>query len=685
MATQNGRVMYNTQGVQNPLVTKDTLKDDGRGGKRRALVYELHAPAKNAKKSWKYDEYNDKYIFNGYEVSVPAKKQENGKLRDVTTTFYVSPKAKVYHDANGLFVAKGYSYVGNYDYDLIKGNDRKSRNGVINNYKLDVDTLRDDCKKAASLYVQSSNDFKSQPNDYGNNGRQIDTSYHDTTYVNGSGTTKQETKTVINSDVVIENADSGSHIIPSLRCVELERFNEDKKQRADALAYNSLTQNYNELVEFANEHNWELETEPYDETKLTGDYYKDALTLRSVRDDMFDELADLCDANHIDKNQLPDINAVHRVVYDKSTGESKSPAEKLMNFNEERGLSLLDGDKLKVHMSKSGQVYDASYAKYALSDGEFEALEDGESIILTGLADDKNQSEYNVVVNLVELEHPDTNGRTHMLNVERQIDVTHSDFTGLYNEGYLKHQDDYDMLRHVVTIQEGAYALADNSRGSRKSSGKPKKSASERCAEIHENAGGERVFSKRNYTIDKWYDLYSKTDKVIEKSRDSAKIAETKNRLLQEPPTASEAKRGFTNRYDAVYFDQHCKAERSVLNKCIEIIDESKEHAWTSKSYLEYMSEVESVKKEAEEKILKYEEEETLRKTPVSDERYAKIGFGNEYEVKVYKDYREYQSRDSKRMTSRGEDAERRFKRLEETLSRRGVATPSVDDDLDFS
>ena len=32
--------------------------------------------------------------------------------------------------------------------------------------------------------------------------------------------------------------------------------------------------------------------------------------------------------------------------------------------------------------------------------------------------------------------------------------------------------------------------------------------ASERCAEIHENAGGERVFSKRNYTIAKWYDLY---------------------------------------------------------------------------------------------------------------------------------------------------------------------------------
>ena len=73
------------------------------------------------------------------------------------------------------------------------------------------------------------------------------------------------------------------------------------------------------------------------------------------------------------------------------------------------------------------------------------------------------------------------------------------------------------------------------------------------------------------------------------------------------------------------------------------------------------------------------------RRTPVNDERYANMGFANEYEVKVFKDYKEYQGRSNARKTVQGEDSVARFKRLEETLSRRGVAVPSVDDDFDFS
>ena len=687
MAIQNGRVMYNTSGVQNPLLMKKSVKTTRNGGQRNALDYTLCVPDANVKKSWKHDDYSDKYTFDGYEVSVPVKKNVQGRMQDAKATFYVSSYSKTYHDANGLFVAKGYSYEGSYNYALMTGKVYANKNGAVQQV-LDVDALRESCKKAAALNLQTSADFQPQQDGYGNNGRQVDASYHETVHVERNPESEEaNTVPVQNADVVVENTDSGKHIIPSLRCVELEEFNRDKKQKADMLAYNSLTQNYNELVDFANAHGWELETEPYTEELRTGDYYKDSLALRNVRDDIFDELVDLCDENDVDKNQLPDINTIHRVVYDKSTGESKSPAEKLMDFNAERGLSLLDGDRLKVHTSPSGQVYTASYAKYALSDAECEALESGEPIVLSGIADDKNQSDYNVVVNLVQLANPDANGKTHMLNVEKQIDVTHPDFKDLYNEGYILHHDDYDMLRHVVTIQEGAYALTDNNRsGNAATAATKKKSASERCAEIHENAGGERVFSKRNYTISKWYDLYSKTDKVIEKSRDASKIAETRHRLLQEPPTKNEANRGFTNRFDAVYFDQHRKAENNLVKKCLEIIDESKKHPeLNSKSYLKYIADVTAAKEEADEKLAKYREEETLRRTPVNDERYANMGFANEYEVKVFKDYKEYQGRSNARKTVQGEDSVARFKRLEETLSRRGVAVPSADDDFDFS
>ena len=180
--------------------------------------------------------------------------------------------------------------------------------------------------------------------------------------------------------------------------------------------------------------------------------------------------------------------------------------------------------------------------------------------------------------------------------------------------------------------------------------------------------------------------MYSKTDKVIEKSRDASKIAETRHRLLQEPPTKNEANRGFTNRFDAVYFDQHRKAENNLVKKCAEIIDESKKHPeLNSKSYLKYIADVTATKEEADAKLANYREEENLRRTPVNDERYANMGFANEYEVKVFKDYKEYQSRGNVRKTVHGEDSVARFKRLEETLSRRGVAVPSMDDDFDFS
>lgn len=66
--------MYNTSGVQNPLVIKHSVKTTRNGGQRNALDYTLCVPDANVKKSWKHDDYNDKYIFDGYEVSVPVKK-----------------------------------------------------------------------------------------------------------------------------------------------------------------------------------------------------------------------------------------------------------------------------------------------------------------------------------------------------------------------------------------------------------------------------------------------------------------------------------------------------------------------------------------------------------------------------------------------------------------------------------
>ena len=55
MAIQNGRVMYNTSGVQNPLLIKHSVKTTRNGGQRSALDYTLCVPDANVKKSWKHD------------------------------------------------------------------------------------------------------------------------------------------------------------------------------------------------------------------------------------------------------------------------------------------------------------------------------------------------------------------------------------------------------------------------------------------------------------------------------------------------------------------------------------------------------------------------------------------------------------------------------------------------------
>ena len=54
MAIQNGRVMYNTSGVQNPLLIKHSVKTTRNGGQRSALDYTLCVPDANVKKSWKH-------------------------------------------------------------------------------------------------------------------------------------------------------------------------------------------------------------------------------------------------------------------------------------------------------------------------------------------------------------------------------------------------------------------------------------------------------------------------------------------------------------------------------------------------------------------------------------------------------------------------------------------------------
>ena len=145
MAIQNGRVMYNTSGVQNPLLIKQSVKTTRNGGQRNALDYTLCVPDENVKKSWKHDDYSDKYTFDGYEVSVPVKKNVQDRMQDAKATFYVSPYSKTYHDANGLFVAKGYSYDGSYNYALMTGKVYANKNGVVHQV-LDVDALRESCK-----------------------------------------------------------------------------------------------------------------------------------------------------------------------------------------------------------------------------------------------------------------------------------------------------------------------------------------------------------------------------------------------------------------------------------------------------------------------------------------------------------------------------------------------------------
>ena len=57
MAIQNGRVMYNTSGVQNPLVIKHSVKTTRNGGQRSALDYTLCVPDANVKKSGHYAGY----------------------------------------------------------------------------------------------------------------------------------------------------------------------------------------------------------------------------------------------------------------------------------------------------------------------------------------------------------------------------------------------------------------------------------------------------------------------------------------------------------------------------------------------------------------------------------------------------------------------------------------------------
>ena len=49
MAIQNGRVMYNTSGVQNPLLIKKSVKTTRNGGQRSALDYTLCVPDENVR------------------------------------------------------------------------------------------------------------------------------------------------------------------------------------------------------------------------------------------------------------------------------------------------------------------------------------------------------------------------------------------------------------------------------------------------------------------------------------------------------------------------------------------------------------------------------------------------------------------------------------------------------------
>lgn len=72
------------------------------------MDYTLCVPDANVKKSWKHDDYSDKYTFDGYEVSVPVKKNVQVQLPYIYGAFLSREDfTKNVYDVMYHFVATG--------------------------------------------------------------------------------------------------------------------------------------------------------------------------------------------------------------------------------------------------------------------------------------------------------------------------------------------------------------------------------------------------------------------------------------------------------------------------------------------------------------------------------------------------------------------------------------------------
>ena len=449
--------------------------------------------------------------------------------------------------------------------------------------------------------------------------------------------------------------------------------------KSNVMVLNGYIQDYNKCCEFAEKHNCKVEFESpsFDIDNLT-DYASAGDEMHYIMNDAYNKLEKEClTRDDLDISMLPlvgDYSNLRRQVGSKVL----TPAEETDLFNRSRGLSVYDNNGNVVTRNNENFSYQASFNRYALSEREMQQLESGETIVLSEVASIDNKSSKNYMVQLAKREKPDKNGLSYYVKPVGDCDTLSDSFKDMnHNEKYYMEYDRYASLGTVINTHSVSYNqyVKDKVKGLDERISDAQAVSHKR----HNMTKDTRTYSSEvNYTVAYFYDSGRKQNTVIEKRRNPALIDETRDRLIQQEPSAAGAKKGFTNMYDEVYYKQHLKQQKNMVQRLEASLAYGRENPQASLD----MEQLERLHDEFTMSGEYMNREIEMRKQPVSDKKYSDMGFESQWEVYIYEKYNDMQKSDERTLERHIVEGHR--ERLKGAMHVRGRALPSVADSMDL-
>lgn len=457
----------------------------------------------------------------------------------------------------------------------------------------------------------------------------------------------------------------------------------DERNVRDVVVFKSLQSDYNDLIEFANNHSIELDDkhlyEHDDSLSIRDKTYK----LGHSRNAIYTQLMDYCESNFV-ADAVPDISANnHMSVYLSDTEAVEPVGNKTEQFNNKRGLSVYDKDgSLKV-CTHDDKTFVASYEGYALSEYEQKQLASGEEIVLSEVCSDNSKCLYNIRCKLDKLADSTYNDTNYGIVVSGYETIKSDAFRDVHkNEKYRMYKSDFDLALAHIEAKDAFYhtkCIDDMKRVvDRKSVKSLKKimSAENKSARLNGWQKGSISGKQHNYFVESYIDVGSKADSVIMKHRNPMLVNETINRLSSQPASKKGNELyGFETKYDELYFQSNLKSQKATVNRLKESLDYVNESSRANDRAKYLQNAIDSYEALYNESLMQLD----YRQQPVEDKSLQSKGIKNKWEEHVFLMNQKLQNEPKTDVTER---YTRYNERLNVALRLRNNVTFETDDTL---